>query len=127
MGCDNGKGLDLTVLRGEIRLVDLEPALPGEAGKIRPAVIVSNDVQNMRAVMSDFGTVTVAAVTSNVKNILPFHVLITAKETGLDTDSKIQAEQIRAVSVKRVGKYLGRITAENAVRLDAALRLHLEL
>ncbi|MBU6227891.1 MAG: type II toxin-antitoxin system PemK/MazF family toxin [Acidobacteria bacterium] len=115
------------MLRGEIRLVDLEPALPGEARKIRPAVIVSNDAQNMRAVMSEFGTVTVAAVTSNVERVLPIHVLITAKETGLARDSKIQAEQIRAVSVKRVGKYLGRITSENTARLDAALRLHLEL
>ena len=127
MGFDDGKGLGLTVLRGEIRLVNLEPTLPGEAGKIRPAVIVSNDVQNMRAAMSDFGTVTVAAVTSNVKNVLPFHVLIAAEETGLDTDSKIQAEQLRAISVKRVGRRLGRITAENTIRLDAALRLHLEL
>lgn len=127
MGFDDCKGLGLKVLRGEIRLVNLEPALPGEAGKIRPAVIVSNDVQNMRAAMSDFGTVTVAAVTSNVKNVLPFHVLVAAEETGLDSDSKIQAEQLRAISVKRVGRRLGRITAENTVRLDAALRLHLEL
>ena len=115
------------MLRGEIRLVDLEPAFPGEAGKIRPAVIVSNDAQNMRAALSEYGTVTVAAVTSNVRNVLPFHVLITAKETGLEADSKIQAEQLRAISIKRVGRRLGRITAENTVRLDAALRLHLEL
>lgn len=127
MGCNDGERLGVAVLRGEIRLVDLEPALPGEAGKARPAVIVSNDAQNMRAAMSEFGTVTVAAVTSNVGRVLPIHVLITAKETGLARDSKIQAEQIRAVSIKRVGKYLGRITAENTVRLDAALRLHLEL
>ncbi|MFV9673628.1 MAG: type II toxin-antitoxin system PemK/MazF family toxin, partial [Acidimicrobiia bacterium] len=31
------------MLRGEIRLVDLDPALRGEAAKTRPAVIVSND------------------------------------------------------------------------------------
>jgi mRNA interferase MazF len=115
------------VLRGEIRLVDLEPALPGEAGKIRPAVIVSNDAQNTRAAMSEFGTVTVAAVTSKVDRIMPFHVLLVAKETGLDVDSKVQAEQVRSISVKRVGKRIGRITAENSVRLDAALRIHLEL
>ena len=127
MGRDECEGLGLTMLRGEIRLVNLEPARPGEAGKVRPAVIVSNDAQNMRAAMSEVGTVTVAAITSNVGRVLPIHVLITAKETGLDVDSKIQPEQIRAVSVTRVGKYLGRITAENTARLDAALRLHLEL
>lgn len=127
VGCNIREGLEIAVLRGEIRLVDLEPALPGEPGKVRPAVIVSNDAQNMRAAMSEYGTVTVAAVTSSVGRVLPIHVLITAKETGLDVDSKIQAEQIRAVSVKRVGKRIGRITAENAARLDAALRIHLEL
>jgi mRNA interferase MazF len=115
------------VLRGEIRLVNLEPTQPGEAGKVRPAVIVSNDVQNTHAAMSEFGTVTIAAITSNTSRILPFHVLLTAKETGLTRDSKVQAEQIRAISVSRIGKRIGRITAENSVRLDAALRIHLDL
>ena len=39
------------MLRGEIRLVDLEPARAGEADKRRPAVIVSNDNANATAAM----------------------------------------------------------------------------
>ena len=37
------------MLRSEIRLVDLDPALTGEANKHRPAVVVSNDHANATA------------------------------------------------------------------------------
>jgi len=37
------------MLRGEIRLVDLDPAQSNEADKRRPAVIVSNDGANTTA------------------------------------------------------------------------------
>ena len=37
------------MLRGEIRLVDLDPARAGEANKRRPAVLVSNDGANSTA------------------------------------------------------------------------------
>ena len=37
------------MLRGEIRLVDFEPAAGQEANKTRPAVIVSNDTANQGA------------------------------------------------------------------------------
>ena len=37
------------MLRGEIRLVELDPARGAEASKRRPAVIVSNDGANLTA------------------------------------------------------------------------------
>ena len=54
------------MLRGEIRLTDLDPAMAGEADKRRPAVIVSNDRANATAARLGRGVVTVVPVTSKV-------------------------------------------------------------
>ncbi len=115
------------MLRGEIRLVDLEPVRPGEANKRRPAVIVSNDRANAVAARLRRGAVTVVPVTSNVDRTYAFQVALPADATALDRDSKAQAEQVRAVAVERVGAVLGVLPAELVQRLDEALRLHLAL
>jgi len=73
------------------------------------------------------GVVTVVPITSNVESIYPFQVLLKASVNGLDRDSKAQAEQIRSVSVERVGGRVGVVPNESLVELDEALRLHLAL
>jgi mRNA interferase MazF len=115
------------MLRGEIRLTDLDPVRGSEAGKRRPAVIVSNDRANAVARRLGRGVVTVAPVTSNVARAFAFQVLLPADETGLRLDSKVQAEQVRSVAVERVGPVLGRVPMHLMARLDDALRLHLQL
>lgn len=115
------------MLRGEIRLVDLDPVRGAEASKRRPAVIVSNDGANATAQRLGRGVITVVPVGSSVERIYPFQVLLLAEETGLQFDSKAQAEQIRSVAVERIGRRVGVIRAETAVRLDEAIRLHLAL
>ena len=115
------------MLRGEIRLVNLDPVKDGEAAKVRPAVVVSNDVLNATTMSLQRGVVTVVPVTSNVRNIYPFQVLLPRRETGLRVDSKAQAEQIRAVAVSRIGSQVGRLPSDLQEELDIALRLHLNL
>ena len=113
--------------RGEIRLVNLDPTLGEEANKRRPAVIVSNDGANLTAENLGRGVVTVVPVTSNVTRIYPFQVLLDAQVTGLDRDSKAQAEQVRSVAVARVGTRVGVLNSDQIAALDEALRLHLAL
>jgi mRNA interferase MazF len=113
--------------RGEIRWVDLDPARGSEAGKVRPAVIVSNDGANATADRLGRGVITVVPVTSNVERIYPFQVLLEARHTGLERKSKAQAEQIRSVSVDRIGKQVGQLPLAIIARLDEAIRLHLTL
>ena len=113
--------------RGEIRSVDLDPARGSEAGKRRPAVIVSNDGANGTAARLGRGVITVVPVTSNVERIYPFQVLLPSSATGLERDSKAQAEQVRSVAVERVGALMGRVPAPIMLRIDEALRLHLAL
>lgn len=113
--------------RGDIHLVDLEPTRGAEADKRRPAVIVSNDAAN--AVSSRFGrgVVTVVPLTSNVSRVYPFQVLLPASRTGLRADSKAQAEQVRSVSMERLGARIGLVPLELMRRVDDALRIQLDL
>ena len=115
------------MLRGEIRLTDLEPARGSEANKLRPVVVVSNDRANITASRLGRGVVTVVPVTSNTAHVFPFQTLLPAEGTGLRMDSKAQAEQVRSVTFERVGAVLGRVPADVMAELDDALRLHLQL
>jgi mRNA interferase MazF len=114
-------------LRGEIRLVDLDPGRGGEADKRRPAVIVSNGRANAIAARLGRGVVTIVPVTSNVERIYPFQALLPADATGLRDDSKAQAEQVRSITVEQLGAVLGRAPADVMAQLDDALRVHLQL
>lgn len=66
-------------------------------------------------------------VTSDTDRIFAFQALLPAHETGLRHDSRAQAERVRSVAVERLGAALGRAPADIMLRLDDALRLHLEL
>lgn len=115
------------MLRGEIRLVDLDPARQGEADKRRPAVLVSNDSANTTAARLGRGVVTVIPVTANVGRVYPFQVLLSSRDTGLDRDSKAQAEQVRSISVDRISGKIGAVPPALMLAVDDALRLHLAL
>jgi mRNA interferase MazF len=113
--------------RGEIVSVNFDPAQGSEPNKTRPAVIVSNDSANATATRLGRGVVTVVPVTSNITRIYPFQLLLPAHLTGLPRDSKAQAEQIRSVSVDRVGGLLGQLPPALVTELDRALRVQLSL
>lgn len=113
--------------RGDIHLVDLDPVVGSEADKRRPAVIVSNEGANQAAARLGRGVVTVVPVTSNVERVYSFQVRLPAAATGLVRDSKAQAEQVRSVSVRRIGAHLGSLPQGLMLDLDEALRQHLAL
>jgi mRNA interferase MazF len=113
--------------RGEVRVVDFDPARGSEAAKRRPAVIVSNDHANRAARQLRRGVLTVVPITSNVQRVYPFQVLLPAGTAGLKTDSKAQAEQVRAVAIGRIGERLGQAPASIMTSIDRALRIHLAL
>lgn len=115
------------MLRGEVRLVDLEPVRGSEAAKRRPAVVVSNDRANAVASQLGRGVVTVVPLTTSTARVFPFQVLLPAAATNLRADSKAQAEQVRSVDVTRLGDAVGLVPAHLMAALDDALRLHLQL
>ena len=113
--------------RGEIYLVNFDPVKGGEANKRQPAVIVSNDGANTSAERSGQGVITIVPVTSMVSRIYPFQVMFPAGTVGLDLDSKAQAEQVRSISIERLGTAVGEVPYELMEKLDEALRIHLAL
>ena len=113
--------------RGDVVWVDLDPGRGPEANKRRPAVIVSNDGANHTAQRLGRGVVTVVPVTTNTSRLYPFQVLLPADRCRLTRDSKAQAEQIRSVTVERLGEIIGQLPADLVNDLDRAIRLHLSL
>lgn len=59
------------ILRGQVWLVNLDPTVGAEIKKKRPAVIISNDLNNTYA-----DTVTLLPMSDKGKKVYPFEVFI---------------------------------------------------
>ncbi len=110
------------IKRGEIYWVNLDPAIGSEIRKTRPAVIVSNDINNVHA-----QTVTVLPLTTATGKVFPFEVPLPADLTGTRGGSKAKANQVRTVDKQRLGKLAGLVPPVLMAKVDAALKLHLDL
>lgn len=115
------------MLRGDVRWVDPGPAIRGEARGRRPGVVVSSNGANASAVRNGRGTITVVPLTTNTATVRRFQVLLKAEECGIPEDSKVQVEQIRALSIARIGPRVGTVPPHLMKEVDEALRLHLAL
>lgn len=111
-------------VRGDVLKVDFDPAKGSEPNKVRPCVVIQNDVGNR------FSPVTiVAAITDagNVPKAYPVDVPVSKPEGGLTKDSVIQCNLIRCVDKTRVREYTGKMSAATMQRVDAALKISLAL
>lgn len=111
------------VARGEIYLVEFDPAVGSEIKKTRPAIIIQNDIANR------FSPVTiVAAITSKFDDKLyPTEVLIHAGEAGLKQDSVVVLDQIRTIDKTRIVKKIGKVSEFILKRTDTALKISVGL
>jgi mRNA interferase MazF len=109
--------------RGEIYWADLNPTIGSEINKIRPVLIISNNVNNQNA-----NTITVLPLTSNVSRVFPFEVLLEKKDSGLTKDCKAQIQQIRTISKLRLQpKLIGKISIHLLSKIEIAIKLHLDM
>ncbi len=107
----------MEVQRGDIFIADLNPVVGSEQGGIRPVVIVQNDRGNRFS-----PTVICAAMTSRLgTNDMPTHVWVSARDSGLKSDSLVLCEQIRTIEKKRLKGRAGRIAGLAMARVDEAL------
>ncbi len=108
--------------RGEIWLVDFNPARGSEQSGQRPAVIIQNDVGNRVA-----ETTIVAAISTKLRPN-PTNVLIkSTEETGLYQDSMVKTSQLLTISKDRLIKRLGKIDKHATDDLKQALKKSLAL
>ncbi|GIK71944.1 MAG: mRNA interferase [Chloroflexota bacterium] len=110
------------IRRGDIFTVDLEPVRGSEQGKVRPALVIQNDIGNRYS-----PTVIVAAITSGSRVHFDVNVPIKAPEGGLTNDSVVLLNQIRTVDKSRLGRYWGRVSAQTMEQVDEAIKISLGL
>ena len=112
--------------RGMIIDVNLDPTLGSETGKIRPCVIVTNDVYNERVPVIQVVPVTAwsdkkAGITTNVE----IHPSIS---NGLPKKSIADCLQTRLVDqTKRLVKIRGELSSVKMLEIDQALRIVFEI
>lgn len=93
------------ILRGEIYWADLDPVRGHEQAGQRPVLVVSHDVFNQH------GTAIAFALTSQPQRAgLPLALRV--ESVRLPKPSWIKISQIRTLSTDRLGKRLGRLSAE---------------
>ncbi len=107
--------------RGEVWLVNWNPARGSEQAGRRPALVIQNDIGNEKA------PTTIVAVISSSVRIYPMNVQINPPEGGLDHPSIIMTSQILTISKERLEKRLGRLSKERLDDVESAIKLSLAL
>jgi mRNA interferase MazF len=108
--------------RGAIWFVSLKPAVGHEIGKTRPALVISNDRNNLFS-----ETVTVLPITAKIEKIYPFEVFLPGEETHLPKDSKVKCNQIRTIDKKRLINFVSTLLPEKLEKVEKALLIHLDI
>lgn len=110
--------------RGDVVEARLDPVEGSEQAGVRPVVIVSRDAINAASPV-----VVVVPVTSlrRGRRTYPSQVVLAAGEGGLDVESLVLGEQVRAISKSRLGGRRGALPPEVMRRLDRALLVTLDL
>ncbi len=114
----------MNIKRGDLVLANLEPVLGSEQGKIRPCLIVQNDILNQFS-----PNTIVVPITSTVPDKkYPHIVIISGEESGLKKQSTILCNQIRTISTKgRILKKIGLLTHETMKKVDEAIKTSIGL
>ena len=107
--------------RGEVWLVNWNPARGSEQAGKRPALVIQNDIGNEKA------PTTIVAAISSVVRIYPMNVQINPPEGGLDHPSIILTSQILTISKERLEKRLGRLGKDRLDDVGRAIKLSLAL
>jgi len=103
------------ILRGDVFWADLNPTRGHEQGGLRPVVVISEDVFNARS-----GTVIAMAITSQPQRA-GFPLTLELTSVKLPKRSWVKISQVRTLSVQRVGKKIGQVSAEELGRLIEGL------
>ena len=110
--------------RGDIHWANLREPIGSEPGYRRPVLIVSADAFND----SRIHTVVAVAITSNLALVdAPGNVDLPAEESGLDRDSVLNVSQVVTLDKTQLGERTGHLDADTMRRVEAGLRLVLQL
>lgn len=110
--------------RGEVWLVNLDPAIGAEIRKSRPCVIVSRDA----FALLPLRIVVPITAWDDRFAVAPWHIPIErTKENGLRKKSSADTFQVRSISEQRLMRRVGQLSDDVMSSIDAALALCLAL
>lgn len=105
------------VKRGDLVVV----AMPGDYGKLRPALVVQADVFN-----DSHASVTLALVTSTLVDSPLFRLTVEPSPgNGLRSLSQIMIDKVTTVRRTRIGQAIGHLEDDTLLRVSRALALWL--
>ena len=108
-----------TIKRGDIVWVNLDPVVGDEVAKIRPCLILQNNLGNQ------YSKKTIVAPFLKAKNY-PFIVIVNpTKFNGLDKKRGLDLSHIRSVSIARIRNKLGVIEDKYWLDIKKAVLLQL--
>jgi mRNA interferase MazF len=111
------------IIRGDILLVNFEPVRSSEQGKVRPSVVIQNDILNKFSPL-----IIVAPITSRVyEKEYPTNVFIRKEDSRLQNNSTILLNQIRTIDKRRIVKKIGSLNSFIMNQIDFALKVCLDL
>jgi mRNA interferase MazF len=111
-------------VRGQLVEVNLDPVVGHEQGRLRPCVVVQNNVSNR------FASTTIVVPLTDARSIAhrsPIYILAAKGDGGLKKDSLVLCDQIRTVDQQRFGRAFGVLSPETMRRVDHALLVSLGL
>ncbi|MEW6103578.1 MAG: type II toxin-antitoxin system PemK/MazF family toxin [bacterium] len=107
--------------RGEIWLVNFNPARGHEQRGIRPALLIQSNTINQ----TGFGTVVVLAISkaTDVKRRGILNVSVKKGEGGLTVDSVVKCHQIYTIDTGRLMRRFGKLTDIRMKEVERAVKL----
>ena len=109
--------------RGDVYYAHLRPVIGSEQGRIRPVLIVQNDVGNKHR-----PTVICAAITSKMnKAKLPTHIELDSHRYEMVKDSVVLLEQLRTIDKKRLKDKVCHLDQDIMEKVNRGLLVSLEL
>lgn len=104
--------------RGEVWWINFDPSTGGEAKKIRPAIIVSNN--HFNRIGNRFQVV---PLTSNISRIYPSDCIVTVS----GQQGKATANQLTTIDVSRLVKKIDRLSDTDLQKVEQVIKIQLVL
>ena len=113
----------MTVDRGSVVLVELDPTVGHEQRGVRPCIAVSDPAVNAE---QRFPLIAVVPVTGTLGAGALYPVLRPG-ESGLVKPSSALIDHLRAIDKRRIRRIFGRVSAVELAAIDQGLELYLGL
>jgi mRNA interferase MazF len=104
------------VTRGDLVTI----ALPGNYGKLRPALVIQSDLFDAHP------SVTILPVTSELRDVPLFRIAVTPSAlNGLRKPSQVMVDKAQTVARTKIGNTIGRLDDEVMLGVNRALAVFL--